>query len=208
MDTDELIDRLAAILKRHTLPLVIATLGLISLGYGMISFLQTKTENDIVFEKADREEAPSMKSAASIMVDVQGAVERPGVYALTRDARVQDGLIAAGGMTRDANRAFVAKTINLAAKVADGAKIYIPFEKEMEVMSTTHSSLRSSGQAGSAVNINTAALTELDSLPGIGQVTGQKIIDNRPYASLDELQSKKVVSKSVFEKIKDKIAVY
>lgn len=206
MDTDELIDRLGTILKRHTLPLVIATLGLISLGYGLISFLQPKTENDIVFEKADREEAPSMKSAASIMVDVQGAVQRPGVYALTRDARVQDGLIAAGGMTPDANRAFVAKTINLAAKVADGAKIYIPFEKEEVAGSMTNSV--ASSQNGSGVNINTASLTELDSLPGIGQVTGQKIIDNRPYASLDELQSKKVVSKSVFEKIKEKITAY
>ncbi len=204
MDTDELIDKLGPLLKRHAVPLILATLGLICLGYGLIAFIQPKRENDIVFEKADKEEAPSVKSAASIMVDVQGAVERPGVYSLTKNARVMDGLVAAGGMRQDANRSYVAKTLNLAAKVTDGTKIYIPFENETQILGTGSTT----GNTGNGVNINTASISELDSLPGIGQVIGQKIIENRPYATIDELLTKKVLSKSAFEKLKDRITVY
>ncbi|MBI4084692.1 MAG: ComEA family DNA-binding protein [Candidatus Levybacteria bacterium] len=211
MDADEVVSRLGPLLKQYAFPIILATLGLISLGYGLISFLQPKQENDIVFEKNDSQEAVETKATAKIMVDVQGAVEKPGVYALAKDARVQDGLIAAGGMRQDANRSYVAKTINLAAKVIDGTKIYIPFENETQLTPLRPAEQSFEGQVGTggnAININSATLTELDSLPGIGQITGQKIIDNRPYASIDDLQSKKIVSKSVFEKIKDKIAVY
>jgi competence protein ComEA len=58
------------------------------------------------------------------------------------------------------------------------------------------------------VNINTASESELDTLPGVGNVTAGKIISNRPYNALDELLSKKVVNTGVFEQIKDKITIY
>lgn len=203
MDTDELIDRLGPLLKRHAVPLILATLGLIFLGYGLIVFFQPKTENDIVFEKADKEETPSVKSAASIMVDVQGAVQRPGVYNLAKDARIQDGLIAAGGLNSDASREYVAKSINLAAKLTDGTKIYIPFKDEKGSVANL-----ATGQSTEAININTASESQLDSLSGIGQITAEKIINNRPYSTIEELKDKKVLSQSVFEKIKEKVTVY
>jgi len=204
---EQLQERYLPLIKRNILPITLSVLGLICLGYGLIIFLQPKAENEIVFEKNDSAVTSQPKNPLKIMVDVQGAVEKPGVYSLAKEARVQDGLIAAGGMRQDANRSFVAKTINLAAKVNDGTKIYIPFENETEVLGGM-SRTGMGATTGGMININSATLTELDSLPGIGQVTGQKIIDSRPYASLDELQSKKVVSKSVFEKIKDKVTVY
>lgn len=55
------------------------------------------------------------------------------------------------------------------------------------------------------ISINQASIEELDALPGIGPVTGQKIINNRPYQNFEELLTKKVVNKSTFEKIKDLI---
>ena len=58
------------------------------------------------------------------------------------------------------------------------------------------------------VNINTASETELDALPGVGPVTAQKIISNRPYQKIDDLVSKKAVGASVFSKIKDQISIY
>ena len=57
------------------------------------------------------------------------------------------------------------------------------------------------------VNINTSSLGELDKLPGIGQVYGQKIIEQRPYSNIEEILTKEVLPKNVFEKIKDKISL-
>ena len=110
---------------------------------------------------------------------------------------------------------YVTKNLNLAIKVTDGTKIYIPKIGETETESITP--LRSAmqnfgGQAGimsnAQININTSSELELDSLPGIGPVTVQKIINSRPYSSIDELLSKKIVGSKVFEEIREKISVY
>jgi competence protein ComEA len=64
------------------------------------------------------------------------------------------------------------------------------------------------GSSTGSVNINQATEEELDALPGVGPVTAQKIISNRPYQSVDDLVSKKAVGQSVFSKIKDQVRVY
>jgi len=139
-----------------------------------------------------------------LWIDVSGAVAQPGVYKLTGNARVKDALVAAGGLTDKADRDFVSTTINLAAKVKDGDKIYIPLVND-----------KSSGQSqpvlGSSIgriNLNKATATELESLTGIGAVRAGMIIDNRPYTSIDDLVAKKVLSQSILDKIRDKVAVY
>lgn len=135
-------------------------------------------------------------SSASIWVDVGGAVTNPGVYQLAVGARIKDVLVAAGGVTESANREYLERVINLAAPVKDGEKIYIPVEGE--VKSTSFS----------LVNINKASLSELDVLPGIGAARAGEIVKNRPYKTIEELVTKKVITKSAYEKIKDKISVY
>ena len=132
-----------------------------------------------------------------VWVDVSGAVVSPGVYQLVNGDRIKDALVAAGGLTGLADRDFVATTINLAAKVADGDKIYIPAAGG-EV----------AGAATGRVNLNKATTNELMSLDGIGTARAQAIIDSRPYAAVADLVAKKVISQAIFEKIKDKIAVY
>lgn len=207
MEPDELISSLPGFLRRFALPLLLATLGVISLGYGLITLSgKNEPQNDIVFESAQETVSPVKKQL--IIIDVQGAVLKPGVYSLPEDSRVQDALIAAGGMSTDANREWIAKSINLAGKLADGTKLYLPFKNEAGGGITAVSSQGVIGAASGQVNINTATTTELEALPGIGGVTAGKIISGRPYASPDELQSKKIVGKSVYEKIKDKVTVY
>jgi competence protein ComEA len=117
---------------------------------------------------------------------------------LDADARVHDALVAAGGLTENADR----KAVNLAAKIADGQKIYIPAigESPVQVLGSTVSG--SSGTDGSGlVSVNNASQSELESLPGIGPVTSQKIIDGRPYSSIEDLVSKKVVGQKTYDKI-------
>ena len=197
-------------IKPHFLPLAVGIVGLIFLGYGLIVLSAPKKDKpDILFEAAKDESPMARVVEQRIAVDVEGAVQNPGVYKLRADARVQDALIAAGGLSSSADREKVAKTLNLAAKVTDGGKIYIPFTGELSssgVAAPESSTLGADTSA--AININTASLKDLDSLPGIGEVTAQKIISNRPFGSLDELLSKKLVSKKVFESIKDRISVY
>jgi competence protein ComEA len=140
-----------------------------------------------------------------ILVDVGGAVIKPGIYELGLASRVNDALVAAGGLAAAADRDWVSQNLNLAEKLADGRKIYVPFKGEAADLSESFPS--QSQSLSELININAASLTELDSLWGIGPVTGQKIIDNRPYAKIEELLEKKIVKTNVYEAIKDKITV-
>lgn len=204
MDIEELINRYLPLAKRHWLPLILGFAGLILLGYGLIGlFVSSSDSKDIIFERGDPSQNASQ--SATIVVDVGGAVLSPGVYNLPKDSRVKDALIASGGMSAGADKLWVSKNLNLALKISDGAKIYIPFEVEKTSGSAGASS---TGGGSGAININSASEKELDALPGVGAATAQKIIDSRPYQTLEELVSKKAVTNSVFEKIKDKITLY
>lgn len=138
-----------------------------------------------------------------IVVDISGAVVEPGVYDLPSNSRIRDAVLVAGGLTDEADRA----RINLAAKIIDGQKIYILAEGE-EMKGTTSFTSTTGITVSDLININTASESELDKLPGVGPVTVGKIIASRPYSAPEDLKTKKVVSASVFEKIKDLITVY
>ncbi|MDZ7587066.1 MAG: helix-hairpin-helix domain-containing protein [Patescibacteria group bacterium] len=136
-----------------------------------------------------------------LMVDVGGAVVKPGVYELKGDSRINEALIAAGGLGEEADRDWVEKNLNLAAKVKDGQKIYIPDVGESEKVAPLQSK-------GTTLNINTASIAELDTLAGVGEATANKIIDNRPYGAVEELLTKKAVSNKVYEAIKENVSIY
>jgi len=217
MEFSEIKDKFAPILKQYWIPILLGVFGLIFLSVGLIASLNNKPQKqDILSEGVSDQNATHSASLAhvnQIAIDVEGAVINPGVYKLDRDARVQDVLIAAGGLSDKADRGKVAKALNLASKIVDGGKIYVPAVGEVtSVADSSGSSQSSSAVAGdstsSLININSATEQELDSLPGVGSVTAGKIINGRPYGSTDELLSKKVVGQSVFGKIKDKISAY
>ena len=182
--------------KQNFLPLALGALGLllVLIGIGQILLNRPKA-SPLVFEEAKEEKTQE------IMVDIEGAVLNPGVYKLSLDSHIVDVLAAAGGMSEDANREWVEKNINLAKKASDGLKIYIPRMGE-EILSVSSQT----NQAGSVLNVNTATISDLESLPGIGQVSAQKIIDGRPYSEIGELLNRKIVGQATFEKIKDKIS--
>jgi competence protein ComEA len=123
-------------------------------------------------------------------------------------ARVEDALRVSGGLNAEADTEWVAKQVNLAQKLTDGAKLYIPRESEQKNPGILIAGvLGTESTSESIININTASKDRLDELPGVGAITAQKIIDNRPYQRIEELLSKRVLYKSTFEKIKTKISV-
>jgi len=201
-------------LSAHKLPLAMGFVGLVLLIGGVISSgIIPKTFIKSTKSGTGISQASVVSNPSEVKVDVSGAVINPGVYTLSSSARVEDALKAAGGVKDSADPAFVSKSINLAQKVSDGMKVFIP-----EVGSTS-SPQAGFGQASarevasvssqnSLVNINSALLAELDKLPGVGPVGAQKIIDGRPYGSIEELFTKKAVTRSVYEKIKELVSVW
>ncbi|HNB39919.1 MAG TPA: ComEA family DNA-binding protein [Anaerolineales bacterium] len=151
-----------------------------------------------------------------IAVHVVGAVPRPGLYEFAEGSRVQDAIDAAGGLLASAS----VDTINLAALLEDGQQLNIPF-KAGEEPSTSNSSddtslvlpgateASSSGSSQDLININTASVEELDSLPGIGPTIAQRIIDyrdeNGPFQTIEDILNVSGVGPSTFDQIKDLI---
>lgn len=197
---------LVGIPSKLYLPLALGCIGLILFVYGIWNTIQLSASRENSSQNSFSQASVSPKAntvlgtqTGSIKIDIEGAVVSPGVYMLSKDARVQDGLIASGGLSHTADRDYVAKHIDLASKLTDGVKLYIPKIGEQNV--------QVSSQADTSVNINSASANDLDSLPGVGPATAQKIISNRPYEVLDDLVTKKAVTQKVFDKIKDKISL-
>ena len=193
-------------LRQNLLPLALGLIGLILIVYGLMSLVNSASKkSDLVIQSS----SPSSNSASKIAVDIEGAVVNPGLYRLNEDARIQDLLILSNGLSKDADRDWVEKNLNLAAHLSDGSKIYIPrlgeLQNEAKNLVQTGSSTQN---LGGLININTATVSQLDSLTGIGPVTADKIINNRPYRTVEELLSKKVLTSKVFSQIKDKLSVY
>lgn len=193
----------------------------LAVGAGLFIFRGSGSEVKVISSESS---SGSTIELSEIIVDVGGAVNRPGVYSLRADSRVNDAVIAAGGLTVDADQSRV----NLAAKVGDGQKVFVPPKSQQltpritsgqAIDPSTSSGLSNSPfdssqgkqltniQDSALVSINYATEKELDTLPGVGPVTAGKIINGRPYSSIDELLNKKVVTRSVFEKIKDQITI-
>lgn len=198
MNDIDFLGRVIPILRKNVIALGLGIVGLVFLTSGLLS-LSSKNKDDIVFESQG--DVAGEKSTREIAVDVSGAVIKPGLYRLSDGDRVQDGLAAAGGLSEDADREWVEKNLNLALRLKDSQKIYIPREGEEQVAA------QGVTQQG-LININTGSSRELEVLPGIGPVTAQRIIEGRPYSTVDELLDKKVVSKAIFEKIKEKVSTY
>jgi competence protein ComEA len=134
---------------------------------------------------------------AEVVVDIEGAVNNPGVYKLPAGSRWSEAIDAAGGLDQDrVNLEKLYKQVNLAAKISDGSKIYIP-ESDGEIAGTSDDD--------GLINVNEATVAELETLTGIGEARAKTIIDNRPYQNVDELVTKAKIPKSVVEKFKDKI---
>ncbi len=194
--------RVIQFLRSNFIILSLFLIGIVLLIYGVIQMYLPR-EAKIKFEQADSLEA---KSPQSIKVDVGGYVIKPGVYSLPIDSRIQDALVSAGGLSNKADRAYVAKSMNLAQKLTDGQKIYIPtLNEDLSVSSASQSVIGISSSGG--ISINTSSMSDLDKLPGVGPVTAGKIIDGRPYSSINELVDRGILGQAAYEKLKDQVGL-
>lgn len=204
MDSNHTPSSLDELLTKYKIPLAVFVVGLVLIIGGAISSgLVSKT-----FIKSTKYPKESLVVHQSIIkVDVAGAVKNPGVYSLINSARVEDAISAAGGVSEDIDPEYLSKGINLAQKLSDGMKIYLPVAGEQPILPQGVVPGIQSHPRG-VINVNQATASELEDLPGVGAVTAQKIISSRPYSSIEELYTKKVVNRSVYEKIKDMVSVY
>jgi competence protein ComEA len=146
-----------------------------------------------------------------VVVDVQGAILRPGVHRLARGSRVGDAIAAAGGYGPRVDAERAARELNLAAVLADGDRILVPSRDDVVAVGPGASGGAAVEAPGDGlVDLNSASESELDELPGVGPVTAQKIIDARaeqPFTSVDDLLTREVLGQSAFDKLRELVTV-
>ena len=136
-----------------------------------------------------RAESPAATATTigEVVVDVAGAVGRPGVVRLGGPGRVIDAIAAAGGAAPDADL----NQVNLAAKVGDGDRVYVPRHGESPPLASAASGT-ATAQTG-PVDLNRATVEQLDALPGVGPATAKAIVDYRTrhgsFRAVDDLLS-------------------
>jgi competence protein ComEA len=153
-------------------------------------------------------QAIDIQSNNKVTIDVGGEVINPGVYTLDKEARVNEALVVAGGLSAKADRDWVEKNLNKAEKLVDGQKIYIPKVgeeiKKDQVLGKTTTETK-------IVRINTATAEQLDTLSGIGAAMAERIINYRTknggFKNVEELKLVSGIGDKLFEKIKDDIAL-
>ncbi len=174
-------------------------LGLVAAGLALVFKPQSSLEVEIIPAESDNQ-------MQEVLVDIEGAVVSPGVYRLSAGSRINDLLISCQGLSEDADREWVAKNLNKAALLIDGAKIYIPQKGE------STSAVAGSKTERGLVNINQADAVLLETLPGIGPSFAKKIVDYRKinggYKSLEELMAVSGIGKSLYSQVKDLITIY
>ena len=155
-----------------------------------------------------------------IIIHITGAVNKEGVYTLKENSRISDAIDLAGGLREDADTS----KINLAYHLEDGMKINIPSindkNENENLYITSEMGIENNDKANSdeneevsnkKVNINTATKEELDTLPGIGESTAQKIInyrkENGKFSSIEEIKEVSGIGESKFENIKELICI-
>lgn len=153
-----------------------------------------------ILEVSDQEE--ELKPTL-IMVHVSGQVYHPGIYELIQGDRVVDVVDLAGGLTKQADL----DRINLAKKLNDEDKIYIPSTDE--ILTVEADIIQSSSGAG-LLNINTCSTKELESLPGIGEVIANRVVEYRNtsrFQKPEDIMNVSGIGDSKYEQIKDLITV-
>jgi len=155
-------------------------------------------------------------SSRVIVVEIAGAVRRPGVFKLSDGARIGDLVEAAGGFGPRLDADRVSLDLNLAARLADGDRVVVPSRGDRASSTSGTATGTSDGGSGSSagstvpMDLNRATSAELEALPGIGPVTAGKIITSReeqPFTAVEDLRTRKLVGAKTFDGLKDLVSV-
>lgn len=195
-----------ALSRRHAL-LLVATLAVVLLGasrlFGGSTSKSAPLPREPVVPAATASTPTGAPPGGEVVIDVVGAVSRPGLYHLPEGARIADALARAGGATRKADLAAV----NLAAPVADGEQVVVPRRGAAGAVAAPGAV---PGVSQGPVHLNTATLEQLDGLPGVGPVTAQKILDYRTehgaFHSVDELDAIAGIGPARLDTLRDLVA--
>lgn len=165
-----------------------------------------ETENKEILEEDNlKNESSNEEIIDDIFVDVSGCVINPGVYKMRSNQRVNDVIEMAGGLCEDAD----VSNINLSKKLFDEMKIHIIRLGEEVIVSDIDNSDSNQDMNGK-INLNTASLEELETLPGIGNTRALEIIsyrENTPFKNIEEIKNISGIGEKTYEKIKEKIIV-
>lgn len=217
-------------LKRYPFELTAIGVGILCMATGIFVFLTDNGGNKPSYAVETTpvvEESHPDTEETEYKAEIAGAVVKPGVYPIASTDRVEDLIKKAGGFTDQAATIDIAKELNRAAYLADTGKVYIPtwyeYQQGNHVFYTTqdtHGTVynpsvvtqnqvntvsKDTVMGAETIDINTATASELDALPGIGPKTAEKILSTRPFTSLEEMVSQKVISQSVADSITDSI---
>lgn len=142
---------------------------------------------------------------AALFIHVAGWVENPGVYELQVGERVIDAIDRAGGPRRGADL----NALNLAAVLVDAQQVLVP--RRAAAPTGSVGVLTTPGSEGQKINLNLATAADLETLPGIGEVLAQRIIEHResngPFASVDELVEVSGIGEARLEDMRDRVTV-
>ena len=145
-------------------------------------------------------------TSSRVVVHVVGAVRRAGLYRLSQGDRVADAVARAGGATRKADLSL----LNLAALVSDGEQVVVPRRGAVVGGGTAGTGVGAGGVATGPVHLNSATVEQLDTLPGVGPVTAQKIVDYRQkhgaFTSVDELDAVPGIGPARLDELRDLVA--
>ncbi len=187
--------------RRRVLAVALALFLLVALGARFLLHARAAPSAPAVAPIVGSATGGGPVAASRLVVYVVGAVRRPGLYRLADGARVADAVARAGGLSPKADRAGV----NLAAPVADGQQVVVPARLPAAV-AAAQGAPGGAGSAEAPVQLSVATLDQLDSLPGIGPVTAQKILDYRTahgaFKSVDELDEVPGIGPSRVEQLR------
>ena len=176
---------------------VLAVVAAVALG-GVVAVARLRTPPPVPI--AVVEATATATAQPLVVVDVAGAVARPGIVRLAYGTRVGDAIAAAGGPSADADLT----ALNRAALLRDGARVYVPRIGETPPAGSIGS------DAETKIDLNHATAAQLETLPGVGPATALRIIrsrDQRPFEKVDELQTRGLVTARVLTDIRDLLSL-
>lgn len=205
--------------NQKILILVIVIIIIISISYYSYTKENIEYEELSVINQTNTKNSEETENEINkIKVHISGAVEKEGVIELESNSRIADLIEKAGGIKQNAYM----KEVNLASKLEDGEKVYIPTKEEYEkdqkqetatnmVTSNKQELMTGNKQSSSKININTATQEQLDNLPGVGASTAQKIInyrkENGKFKKKEDLKNVSGIGDSKYNQLKDLIEI-